>query len=227
MNKIIVAVFLGLLSFIGGIAALYVLMPTVSPERVEQTRHTLDSLNASLQDALLVDSLAQADSVWLASNDPRLRNYVVPDTQFNAVQDSMRLMDATVRTLTDSLRTLNGQLEILQQSQQQLLDQLQGLQDRWESLEAQREEAKNISATLFKLEDRGLRDIILELDMDLFEMIYLQASNRNKTRLLQAMPAPRAARFVAQLVQGLDATPKPPPPAPVDSAATVADQPTQ
>lgn len=227
MSKIIVAVFLGLLSFIGGIAALYVLMPKVSPERAEQTRHTLDSLNASLQDALLIDSLAQADSVWLASNDPRLRNYVVPDTQFNAVQDSMRLMDATVRTLTDSLRTLNGQLEVLQQSQQQLLDQLQSLQDRWESLEAQREEAKNISATLFKLEDRGLRDIILELDMDLFEMIYLQASNRNRTRLLQTMPAPRAARFVAQLVQGPDTTPKPSPPAPVDSAATVADQPTQ
>lgn len=227
MTKVIIAVFLGLLSFVGGIAALYVLMPKIAPERVEQTQHSLDSLNASLLDALRADSLAQADSVWLASNDPRLRSRVVPDTQLTAMQDSMLVMDTTVRTLTDSLRTLNGQLQSIQESQRQLLDQLQKLQEDWDALDAQREEAKNISATLFKLEERELRDIVQELDLDMFEMLYLQASNRNKTRLLQTMPAARAARFVQRLVKGPDATPEPTPVAPAPDTTTVAAQPTQ
>lgn len=228
MSKVIIAVFLGLLSFIGGIAALYVLMPKLNPERVEQTQHTLDSLNASLLDAIRADSLARADSVWMAANDPRLRSRVVPDTQLTAMQDSMMVMDGTVQTLTDSLRTLNGQLQTIQEAQQQLLDQLQTLQQKWDALEAQREEAKNISATLFKLEDRELRNIVQEFDLGLFEMLYLQASNRNKTRLLQTMPAARAARFVQQLVQGPDASPAPEPtPPPSPDTTTVAAQPTQ
>jgi hypothetical protein len=63
-------------------------------------------------------------------------------------------------------------------------------------------EAQALSGTLSKLEDAELRAILQRLDLDVVEMLYAASSARNRTRLLQALPSDRAARFVRYLTTG-------------------------
>ena len=84
-------------------------------------------------------------------------------------------------------------------------------------------EAQALSGTLSKLEDAELRAILQRLDLEVVEMLYAASSARNRTRLLQALPSDRAARFVRYLTTGsagADAPePTPVPTAPVTEAA--------
>jgi len=62
-----------------------------------------------------------------------------------------------------------------------------------------------LSATLTRIDDRQLAPILRELDMASLEVLYAESTGRNRTRLLQAMPAERAARFINERVSGANA----------------------
>ncbi|MEP0548548.1 MAG: hypothetical protein ABJF88_16555 [Rhodothermales bacterium] len=90
-------------------------------------------------------------------------------------------------------------------------------------------EAQALSGTLSKLEDAELRAILTRLDLEVVEMLYAASSARNRTRLLQALPSDRAARFVRYLTTGSagDDAPAPVAESPVSEAAPATPTETQ
>jgi Mg/Co/Ni transporter MgtE len=71
-------------------------------------------------------------------------------------------------------------------------------------MERRREEASRMTGTLTKLEDKELSAVLEQLDLAVLETLYIEATGRNRTRLLQAMPAERAALVVRGLVSPAD-----------------------
>ena len=57
-----------------------------------------------------------------------------------------------------------------------------------------------MSGTLTKLEDKELEAVLAELDQAMLESLYVEASARNRKRLLQSIPPERAALLVKGLM---------------------------
>ena len=85
------------------------------------------------------------------------------------------------------------------ESNDSLLAKVQSMEERWKALQAKYDEAKQMSGTLTKLEDSELAALLENLDADVLESLYIEASSRNRTRLLQMMPAEKAASLVNTL----------------------------
>jgi len=98
--------------------------------------------------------------------------------------------------LRDSLMLLRRKLDT---AQRKLADVTARQADR-------RAEAQALSGTLSKMEDDELSAILQRLDLGVVEMLYAGSSARNRTRLLQALSAERAARFVRYLTMGRSGT---------------------
>lgn len=130
-----------------------------------------------------VDSLAVADPAPLPS---------APDTLRSAAPRPMPF-DVALR---DSLTLLRRELDA---AQRELAATSARHADR-------RAEAQALSGTLSKMEDDELAAILQRLDLEVVEMLYAGSSARNRTRLLQALSAERAARFVRYLTMGTDGT---------------------
>lgn len=202
------------MSFAMGLAGIYFAMPMLSPGTAERVQIHLDSLAVadSLASLGLVESLGFLPDSTIRPSDSLA--VMLPDSLADAgsAQDSTRSADsrASGETTTviedstvtqDSLVVLQHTLEVLLKEKGMLLAQIEALQEQSQNQQNQRTAAKELSATLTKLEDKELAGVVGQLDVSVLEVIYTQASGRNRARLLQAMRPEVAARFVSNLVQ--------------------------
>jgi Mg/Co/Ni transporter MgtE len=81
------------------------------------------------------------------------------------------------------------------------MNQMRELMEKLKSLEGQRTQVRSLSATLPKLEDKELTAILQQLDLLLLSRLYQEATERNRTRLLQNLSSERAAQFIRHLAQ--------------------------
>ena len=181
MKKAIIAVLATISFFSIGIFATYFAMPVLAPDIVEREQHRLDSLE-------MVKNGTYPDSL-LALEDE------------NMIDTSMlaKPLNSMLTGLRDSLHNLHSSLGSEMQSKEALIAKVQDMEDRWKALQDKYDEARQMSGTLAKLEDGELSDLLENLDADVLESLYLEASVRNRTRLLQMMPAEKAAGLVNTL----------------------------
>ena len=229
MKKALIAVGAVVVAFAAGLAGVYFAMPVLSPQMVERaqvhlaslavadnlarvdslglsaesTNRPPDSLAATLPDSLaatLPDSLADAGGVQAVSNSA---DGAAPDGGSTPGEDGAAIQD--------SLALLHQRVEGLLREKGTLVEQVKALREQFETQQTQHAEAKELSATLAKLEDKELAGVVEQLDMGVLKILYKQASARNRARLLQAMRPQVAASFVNSLVQPGRAAVTPPP----------------
>ena len=200
MKKAILAGAVVLVAFAAGLAGTYVAMPMLAPDVVAAAQARADSSAADSLAAALPDSSAADSSATLG----------LPDAASSLVQ-----------TLKDSLQTFRGRLRRADEHAATLRQQAKTYRDQLATLEARRAQAGELSGSLTKMEERELSALLRQVNPRVLERLYMEATGRTRTRLLQAMPPSRAARFVNQLVD--PAAPVPAKPAPVkmiDGAAS-------
>jgi len=204
MKKILLAVGLSFLAFILGFAGIYFAMPSLNPDLVSKTRHQLDSLSLLNTDVQNLDSTEVDTLRLLLSPLDSLQN------QNRAWQDTLQLQEVTISNLEDSLRQAHKRMNTMEEGQSNLLSRINELIKRLDSLEAKRAEAKGLSTTLPKLETKELSAILGQLDMNVLQMLYAEASERNRPIILASLPADRAAGLVRRLFNVSDSPPLPP-----------------
>lgn len=199
MKKVIILAVAGVLSFVAGTAGIYMAMPTIAPAVVDSTRVRLDSLGLLPRTPDVSQSVvpSAAQSIPFDSSSGGIE----ADSS-DSVQTSVLPSGPTLEVpLGDSLRRTTDMMNNLKSDKAALLAQVEELTKRLDKLEAQQADAAELSKSLSKLEDRQLAGILTDLDLNVVEMIYLQASGRDRPRLLQNLPPDRAARFVKTLVK--------------------------
>lgn len=182
MNKSVLAIVVSIVFFVVGLAATYFAMPMIAPQMVDEVQHRLDSLAAVESNMLAMDSL-NGESMTL---------------------DSLMAMDSLTSSdllsgMRDSLSQLMGTLDMERQQKDTLLMRIQNMEQRWIELSAKYAEAGQMSNTITKMEDKELADLLAKLDDDVLESMYIEASARNRARLLQMLPAEKAANLVNRL----------------------------
>ncbi|MDZ4700618.1 MAG: hypothetical protein SH809_12995 [Rhodothermales bacterium] len=206
--KILIAVVASLAFFALGLIGTYMAMPALAPKIVEESTARLDSL----------DRIDRHESLDLVHNppDPMPMPVALRDSLGNVLVDSLGnlLLDSTafafpasmdpsldtvIAALRDSLQDIHFRLSIEQETQKLLQQRIGEMEARWEVLQQRFDEARQMSGTLVKLEDGELGALLGKLDMGVIEAIYLEASARNRTRLLQMLPAEKASILVNKL----------------------------
>ena len=182
MNKPLLALIVSVVFFVVGLTATYLAMPAIAPEKVDQVQSRLDSL------AQLEASLTAADSLGTST--------MMADSMLTA--DSLQAPTLLVG-LRDSLTMLHERLEEEQLQKDTLLMRIQTMEQRWVELAARYAEASQMSSTITKLEDKELAELLGKLEDDVLESMYIEASARNRARLLQMLPAEKAATLVHRL----------------------------
>lgn len=188
--KIIIAVVASIAFFALGLIGMYMAMPSLAPDVVEETTARLDSLK-------------------LAHNlpDPMTMPEALTDSLGNVLLDSTAVappaadpsLHVAIAALRDSLQDIHFRLSIEQETQKLLQQRIGEMEARWEVLQKRFDEARQMSGTLVKLEDGELGTLLGKLDMGVIEAIYLEATARNRTRLLQMLPADKASLLVNKL----------------------------
>ncbi len=181
MKKAIIAILATTILFILGIFATFYTMPYIAPDLVEQTQWRIDSTQM-VKDGTFPDSLLNPEEVW-------------PIDTVTLVKP----LNVLLTGLRDSLDTLGSSLGNEIVTKDSLLARVQEMEKRWDMLQAKYDEAKQMSTTISKLEDRELAELLATLDEEVLESLYVEASARNRTRLLQMMPAEKAAVLVNAL----------------------------
>ncbi len=212
MKQALIAVGAVLLAFVVGLAGVYFAMPALSPEmvgKVQAQRDSLAVLDSLYSLGLLPDStyhppdlLAQSDSLAMAQTDSLAQSDSLA-TAWGAQADSSDGAFASSESavvLQDSMMVLQHSVAGLIQENGELLEQLKALREQFEGQQTQGARAQELSTTLSKLEDKELARVVEQLDLAVLELLYKNASGRNRTRLLQAMPPQVAASFVQRLV---------------------------
>ena len=182
MNKPVLAILVSIVFFIVGLSATYFAMPMIAPEMVDEVQHRLDSLAEAERKMLAMDSLMAAG--------------MMPDSLM--APDSLASANLLMG-LRDSLSLLMNSLEQEQQEKDTLLMRIQNMEQKWIELAAKYAEAGQMSNTITKLEDKELSELLAQLDEDVLESMYIEASARNRARLLQMLPAEKAANLVNRL----------------------------
>ncbi|MEM1042270.1 MAG: hypothetical protein AAGI91_06520 [Bacteroidota bacterium] len=77
--------------------------------------------------------------------------------------------------------------------------QIGALQTEIGTTKAQQAQARDLIATLIKLERDDLSAVLARLDFDVLALLYAEASARDRTRLLAALEPSRTAMFVRRL----------------------------
>ena len=186
MKKAILGSLLGVTFFVVGLVATFFAMPYLAPDMVERVRHELDSL-AMVADGSL-DSLMEV----------------------RRVEDSLRALEIAKPVngmlvgLRDSLDFMTQALAIEQLAKADLMERVAAIEARWKALQDKYDEARQLSGTLSKLEDNELANLLTKLEPDVIESMYVEASARNRTRLLQMLPADKAAELVQALADPSD-----------------------
>lgn len=182
-------------TFVVVLVGAYVAMPTIAPEVAAQADSLAAADTTSEGDPTIASngSAAGADSLALAGADPARA----------AAGDSVALprSDADViAALRDSVRRLNQQLTEAHETTQTLQEEAESLQSQLAEATNQNVKANELSSALLKMERRELAALLKEVDMSVLARLYKEASRRSRTRLLQAIPPDRAARFVNEFV---------------------------
>ncbi len=207
MKKIILSLLLGILAFASGIVGTFMLMPSLAPERNQRALALADSL-------IRQDSLAHTKTY--TPNRINLLKQLLDGTQqsppsaeeqllaiLGLTPDSLRMIIQRaheVELLRDSLNYLKQQLEQASRHQEEILQEIEQLKQKWSLAEGELERAAELSKVLPKLDDKQLAEVVRDLDPRIFQRIYIKATNRNRTRLLKALPPDKAATFVENLV---------------------------
>ena len=224
MKKALIAVGAVVAAFVAGLAGVYFAMPVLSPEKVGKAQVHRDSL--AVVDSLYSlgffaddtyhppDSLALTQSDSLAVTLPDSLAVTLPDSLADAggaqdisngaavvSSDGASASSEGEAVLQDSVMVLQHSVEGLIQEKGALLEQLKVPQEQFQDQQTQGAKAQELSTTLTKMEDKELAGVVEQLDLAVLEILYKQASGRNRTRLLQAMPPQVAASFVQRLVQ--------------------------
>lgn len=105
---------------------------------------------------------------------------------------TLSLPDAPI----EEVERLRAQIELTQQQLPVLLEQLYELEQQVAARQERYQRATEVASSVSKLEGEELRDILVHLDGALLTDIYVQASPRSRTKLLQALPAPAAAALI-------------------------------
>lgn len=179
MKSLLVVLTAGIL-FAAGAMGMYFLMPVVAPEKVLQARHYLDSLDAVLA----------GDSTFLAHLEPA-KQVVPPPPPDTTAGDTIRVATPVA----------DAAAEVASPPAEKHAAPVEG-EPPAEALAGtdQAARARELSGVISKLEDPELRALVSNLDSEVLSVLYREASARNKTRLLQAIPPERAAEFVRGLI---------------------------
>lgn len=202
IKKALLAVGASLLAFAAGLIGTFFLLPMVAPDFAEELLTPPDST------AMPSDSLMLADRDSLAPDPARaLLDSLAHDS--TAVLDSTLLRALAPGMMAihqDSVAALRADLRDKMRTQETLEQELTSLRSEVAALHARKDEMTELSATLTRIDDRQLAPILRELDMASLEVLYAESTGRNRTRLLQAMPAERAARFINERIGSADAS---------------------
>lgn len=201
IKKALLATGASLIAFAVGLIGAFFLLPMVAPDFADELLNPPDST------AMPADSLMLADSDSLAPDlDRTLLDSLAHDS--SAVLDST-LMEALqpgmITIHEDSIAALQADLRDKMRTQEALERELATVRTEVADLRARKDDMTELAATLTRIDDRQLAPILRELDMSSLEVLYAESTGRNRTRLLQAMPAERAARFINERVSGADA----------------------
>ena len=196
MKKVIFLVVAGILSFVIGTAGTYLAMPKIAPDVVDSTLARLDSLGLSAPWPVAgpLDSGALAAAAVLP--DSTLADADSSDTALVADAD----LPLHEISMEDSLRRTVSLNQHLKSEQAALTAQVDRLTERIDKLEGRQTEVAALAKTLSTVEERQLGNILADLDLDVVQMLYEQASGRDRSRLLQNLPPARAAQFVQAMV---------------------------
>lgn len=226
MKKVLLFLALGLASFAMGLAGVYLAMPSLAPKVVETTQQRIDSLAAASGKGLADTSATgasspQAAGVLSMADAPSISNLRnASDSTRYIPLDSARALIQRLAAFKDSLQHLTADLRAADEHAATLKQQNATLKEDVATLEVQRAQAVDLSKTLTDLDMRQLRPILEQLDMKVLTRLYDEASGRNRTRLMKALPPDRAAHFVNRLVDGMRAAgPSPAPASPAPASA--------
>lgn len=203
MKKVIILVAAGVLSFVVGTTGIYMVMPNIAPAVVDSTRIRLDSLGLlarafgdTLRAGVGADSLHSSpfDTLGAAAGSD-------PSDSLNAGRNPDGHGPISLEDSLRNTRTLNRNL---QSDNAAFIATIEELTERIKGLESQRAEAADLTKSLSTLDERQLGNILGSLDLEVVKMLYLQATARERSRLLQNLPPNRAAQFVKALVGAED-----------------------
>ena len=201
IKKALLAAGASLIAFAVGLIGAFFLLPMVAPDFADELLTPTDST------AMPADSLRLADGDSLTRNPARaLLDSLAHDS--TAVLDStlLQALEPDMVTLhEDSIAALRADLRDKMRAQEALEQELALMRSEVTDLRARKDDMTELSATLTRIDDRQLAPILRELDMASLKVLYAESTGRNRTRLLQAMPAERAARFINERVSGADA----------------------
>lgn len=206
MTKILVAIGVSVISFAAGIMGMYFLLPMILPHE-----GGIDPAGSSIH-STAPDSTEHPDSATPAAT----ANPATPAATANPVTPTVRRPAPETNTtplpapsqpagkaLADSLARIRQQYDRLRSENEALRKRLQNATSSANARPAaNKASATDLSTQLAKLNQKELKEILGQLDNASLEMLYAQASGRNRAKLLQAMPADRAARFVNKMTTG-------------------------
>jgi small-conductance mechanosensitive channel len=205
--RIALIILASLFAFLLGFVGLYFVMPAIAPDTVMATQDRLDSLGIlplTPQDPHALAAVGHAlpaDSLHGDSTQTGTPGHAPSTPHLGTDPSQVEAQRKTILALQDSLQIANRRLNQLMQDQAALMNQMRELMEKLKSLEGQRTQVRSLSATLPKLEDKELAAILQQLDLLLLSRLYQEATERNRTRLLQNLSSERAAQFIRHLAQ--------------------------
>ena len=104
-----------------------------------------------------------------------------------------------------SLRELAELRDLLAQTEERIPDLLQRIDQLEQELavrQDRQERAKELASSVTRLEDAELRALLVQLDGRILVDLYTQASPRNRTKMLAALPAGASAALVELVAYG-------------------------
>ncbi|MDT7857331.1 hypothetical protein RQM47_11830 [Rubrivirga sp. S365] len=134
--------------------------------------------------------LAAGDSAAVAAT-PEARARLAADSAATASQVTL-----------DELGELRQQLASTQERIPTLLQRIDQLEQELTVRQDRQERAKELASSVSRLEDDELRDVLVQLDGRVLVDLYTQASSRNRTKMLAALPAGASAALVELVAYG-------------------------
>ena len=199
MKKVVLISIAAVLSFVLSTAGIYLAMPSLAPELVDSTRIQLDSLGLTPRES--ETSAAHALSGSLAPDNADTASASTQAGEGDSLHTaSSESIPSVNQILSDSLRHTRELLAIFRADKAALSRQIDDLKQALGERASQKFDTSELGKSLGKLEDKQLSNILAGLDLSVVEMLYAEASGRERSRLLQHLPPDRAARFVHQLV---------------------------
>lgn len=183
MKKPLFIVLLSVGSFIVGLTATYLAMPVFAPQLVDEVQLHLDS-------QILAKQLSVASGSTMNSE-------VLLSDRMNTADSGPSSLPTG---LHNSIQDLKAELNCKILSNDSLLIRIQNIESKWAALSAKYREARMISNTIAKMENKeAIAALLSKLDDDVIESMYVEASSRNRTILLQMLPAEKAALLIHTL----------------------------